>query len=74
MLAGVNRCESAIKTVNLRQAKAAETLEPKGKEEGIGCPVYPFVVETPPGRQQAPDPADPLPGTWKPSTAPEKED
>lgn len=62
--------ESAIKTVNNDKRKWLPRLTKTVLEVGRTIVLYVLVTRTPPGQQQAPNPAYFTGGTWKPRIAP----
>ena len=66
----VKTSESAIKTVNNDKRKWLPRLTKTVLEVGRTIVLYVLVTRTPPGQQQAPNPAYFTGGTWKPRIAP----
>ena len=66
----VKRAESAIKIVIDDKRKGLTRLNQKVLEVGRVRSFWALVTHIPPGRQQAPNPADFESGTWKPGIAP----
>ncbi len=65
--------ESVIKIVMSNKRKGLNRLNQKVLEVGRVLSFWALVTDTPPGRQQAPNPADFGSGTWKPGISPSRE-